>query len=284
MTDLSLTIAPKSDQLNADDLIAGPRTIRITRVSGRETAEQPIAINFEGDGGKPYLPCKSMRRVLVQVWGKDGTQYPGRALTLYRDAEVLFGGLKVGGIRISHMSDISEPVTMALTATRANKKPFTVRPLAAAPAEPDAATKWAQAYLTKIDSLSNAEALETFATGKAAKLEELRAVRPELHEQVSAALERRRKELAPAGDGFDVDFGEDGRDTATASEDRAEADLGEAEHRPKTLTDAIREISSAPSARRVNELVDEFKAALPDQAAAIQTAGAERCEQLMADA
>lgn len=130
MTDLSTTIAPKSDQLNSDDLIAGPRTIRITKVSAcPDSAEQPIAIFFEGDGGKPYKPCKSMRRVLVGVWGKDGNAYPGRSMTLYRDEKVTFGGLAVGGIRISHMSDIEGNVTMALTTTRANRKPFTVMPL-----------------------------------------------------------------------------------------------------------------------------------------------------------
>lgn len=67
MTDLSQTIAPKSDQLNADDLIGGPRTIKVTRVSAMKEPDQPIAIYFEGDNGKPYKPGKSMRRVLVHV-------------------------------------------------------------------------------------------------------------------------------------------------------------------------------------------------------------------------
>lgn len=132
MTDLSQTITPKSDQLNADDLIAGPRTITITKVAGRPNSpEQPIAISFEGDAGKPYLPCKSMRRVLVHLWGNNGEAFVGRCMTLYRDPSVQFGGLAVGGIRISHMSDIDEPVTMALTATRQSRKPYTVRPLVA---------------------------------------------------------------------------------------------------------------------------------------------------------
>ena len=131
MTDLSQTIAPKSDQLNADDLIGGPRTIKVTGVSKMREPDQPIAINFEGDGGKPYKPGKSMRRVLVRVWGNDGTTYVGRRMTLYRDDTVQFGGVAVGGIRISHMSNISAAVTMALTVTRANRKPFTVRPLPA---------------------------------------------------------------------------------------------------------------------------------------------------------
>ena len=130
MTDLSTTIIAKSDQLNSDDLISGPITIRITKVSANpSSAEQPISIHYDGDNGKPYKPCKSMRRVLVQIWGKDGSAFVGRHLTLYRDSSVTWGGLAVGGIRISHMSDIDSNVTMALTATRASRKPYTVKPL-----------------------------------------------------------------------------------------------------------------------------------------------------------
>lgn len=129
MTDLSKTIAAKSDQLNADDILGNPITIKISRVSGSD-GEQPISVHYEGDNGKPWKPCKSMRRVLVNVWGKDGNSFVGRSLTLYRDDKVKFGGLEVGGIRISHASHIDAPITMALTASKANKKPFTVKPLA----------------------------------------------------------------------------------------------------------------------------------------------------------
>lgn len=131
MTDLSLTIAPRSDQLNADDLIGAPRTITVTKVSQMREPDQPIAIFFEGDGGKPYKPGKSMRRVLVRVWGSQGADYAGRRMTLYRDDTVQFGGVAVGGIRISHMSGIEQAVTIPLTVTRASRKPFTVRPLLA---------------------------------------------------------------------------------------------------------------------------------------------------------
>ena len=129
MTDLSKTIAPKSDQLNADDLIGRTMTIKVTGVSKMKEPEQPIAISFEGDNGKPYKPGKSMRRVLVNAWGADGNAYVGRRMTLYRDDKVQFGGEQVGGIRISHLSDIRSAITMALTATRASRKPFTVKPL-----------------------------------------------------------------------------------------------------------------------------------------------------------
>lgn len=140
--DLRTTIAPKGTQLNADDLIGGPRTIRITKVSADpDSPEQPVSIHFDGDEGRPYKPCKSMRRVLVQVWGPDASTFAGRSMTLYRDPTVAFGGLQVGGIRISHMSHLERDMTMALTATRAQRKPYTVKPLKDAPkADPVAAT------------------------------------------------------------------------------------------------------------------------------------------------
>ena len=129
MTTMLETIVPKSDQLNADDLIGGRTlTIKVTQVS-MAMGEQPVSVHYEGDNGKPYKPGKSMRRVLVNCWGSDANLYIGRSMTLYRDEKVKFGGIDVGGIRISHLSDIKEPITMALTATKAQRRPFTVKPL-----------------------------------------------------------------------------------------------------------------------------------------------------------
>ena len=128
MMDISPTIVAKSDQLNADDLIDRTITIRIKRVNVKAD-EQPVSISYEGDNGKPYKPGKSMRRVLAHAWGKDATVYAGRSLILYRDPTIRFGGLAVGGIRISHMSDITGNLTVALTETRGSKKAFTVKPL-----------------------------------------------------------------------------------------------------------------------------------------------------------
>ncbi|MDB5848205.1 MAG: hypothetical protein JWP29_1957 [Rhodoferax sp.] len=131
------TIMPKSDQLNADELIGGPRTITVTKVS-LLSEEQPVAVHFEGDNGKPYKPGKSMRRVMVMVWGADASTYAGRSMTLYRDDTVLFGGMAVGGIRISHMSHLAAEKSMALTATKGKKRLFTVKPLIVQKQEPDA--------------------------------------------------------------------------------------------------------------------------------------------------
>lgn len=138
MVDMSQFIAAKSDQLNADDLMSGPRTITITKVTAQpDAAEQPVSIHYEGGEGRPWKPCKTMRRILVGVWGKDASKYVGRSLTLYRDPTVAFGGLQVGGIRVSHMSDISEEKTVALLVTRGRKAPFKVKPLVNAPATSD---------------------------------------------------------------------------------------------------------------------------------------------------
>lgn len=131
--DMTQFVIPKSDQINADDLIAGPRTITITRVSGTSAPDQPVAVYFDGDGGKPYKPCKSMRRVMIAAWGVDAAQYVGREMTLYRDPKVVFGGMEVGGIRISHMSHIDKPIAMALTVTKAKRAPYRVAVLASAP-------------------------------------------------------------------------------------------------------------------------------------------------------
>jgi hypothetical protein len=131
--DMSRFIAAKSDQLNADDLLGGPRTITITSVRGTDAADQPVAVSYEGDAGKPFKPCKSMRRVMVAVWGKDAAKYAGKSMTLYCDPDVQFGGMKVGGIRISHMSDLAEKRQLALTATRGKKGLHTVQPLKDAP-------------------------------------------------------------------------------------------------------------------------------------------------------
>lgn len=50
-------------------------------------------------------------------------------MTLYHDPSVRFGGSEVGGIRISHMSDIEGPIRVNLTATKGKKALHTVEPL-----------------------------------------------------------------------------------------------------------------------------------------------------------
>ena len=149
--DMSQIIQPKSDQINADDMISGPMTVTVEGVNISPRDDQPISIKLQGMA-KVFRPCKSMSRVMVQAWGSDASKYAGRSMTLYRDPKVKWGGMEVGGIRISHMSHIDAPLQMMLTHTRSQRAPFKVSPLATAPEapkEPDNALELAQAAADK---------------------------------------------------------------------------------------------------------------------------------------
>lgn len=203
MNDMSSVIVPKSDQINADDLIPGPRTITIREVQIRGGQEQPVSIYFDGSD-KAFRPCKSMSRVLVAAWGPDAKVYVGRSLTLFRDPTVKWAGMEVGGIRISHMSHIDGKLTLALTATKGSRKPFVVMPLVAEVKniggdKPDPAQKWANQYIGAVEACATPESLNDFANARAGKLAELQAKRPDLHTSCVQALDARRAALAGEG-------------------------------------------------------------------------------------
>ena len=46
ISDLRATIVPKSDQLNAEQLLGGPLTVRVTEVRIGSSDEQPISIHY----------------------------------------------------------------------------------------------------------------------------------------------------------------------------------------------------------------------------------------------
>ena len=126
--DITDTLAPKSDQINADD-VAG-RSVVVT-VAGVEkiAGEQPLAVHLHEFPGRPWKPGKTVRRILAAAWGTDAAQWTGRRAEIYTDAEVTFGKAKVGGIRISRMSHLDKPLSLALTATRGKKQTHRIEPL-----------------------------------------------------------------------------------------------------------------------------------------------------------
>lgn len=125
--DMTDAIAPRSDQMNADDLLGDARTFTIREVT-QGSSEQPVNVHLV-EFPRPWRPSKSMSRVLVTAWGKEAANYAGKKVTLYRDPDITFGRDKVGGIRISHMSGLSQPLTIALTVTRGRRAPYKVDPL-----------------------------------------------------------------------------------------------------------------------------------------------------------
>lgn len=128
--DLSGTIKAKSDQLNADDLVAGPLMIQVEGVTLTNDPKQPVHIHYVGCEGKPFKPCLTVRRILIALWGLDGNQWAGKWMNLYIDQSVSFGNQKnIGGIRVDGMSHISSAATISLSVRRGMKQQFVIQPI-----------------------------------------------------------------------------------------------------------------------------------------------------------
>lgn len=184
--DLSTTIAANSDQLGAEDFLAGPRLVTIDRVT-KGTADQPVNIHLTEFPGRPFRPCKSMRRVLVAAWGKEAATYTGRRLMLFNDPSVRFGGSAVGGVRISAMSDISSRLTLALTVTRGKKAAYQVEPLPDLP--PAIAPETVDEIHTRITNATTIEQLTSISA-------ELKTTNLGVHrDNLLNAWSRRKSEL-----------------------------------------------------------------------------------------
>jgi hypothetical protein len=158
--DISDTLAPKSDQLDAVDLLGGPQTFTVTKVS-KGNAEQPVNVHL-AEFPRVWRPGKSMRRVLAHCWGTDASQWVGRRVTLYCDESVTFGNDVVGGTRIAALSHIDGRKKIPLLVKRGKSATFTVEPLReAAPTPP------ANDNAARVDSLRD----EWFAADDARKKE-----------------------------------------------------------------------------------------------------------------
>jgi hypothetical protein len=151
--DISDTLAPNSDQLDAVDLLSGPRTFTIEGVS-KGDVEQPVQIKL-AEFPRVWRPGKSMRRVLVAAWGPEASTYVGRRVTLYCDPDVKFGGERVGGTRISHMTNLkgNKPLSVPLLISRGKSAMFTVQPLTEPAPAPSGPTAEQIAASTDVDEL-----------------------------------------------------------------------------------------------------------------------------------
>ena len=190
MSDMSQVIVPKSDQINAEDFLAGPRTYTIESVEIRAGAEQPVSIHLRGEP-RVWRPCKSMSRVLVSAWGPDASVYTGRSVTLYRDPTVKWGGIAVGGIRVSHLSHIDREMLLQLTATKGKRAPHMVKPLK---------VEQPQQKPTPA-AVDDSKADDAAAQGMAAYQAFVKALPKELQRAyVATEAHQRRKETASAAD------------------------------------------------------------------------------------
>lgn len=216
MTTLAEALAPKSDQLNAADLMAGPRTLKITNVRiSKEDRATKIVLNFEGDNGKPWKPCKTMGRGMVMAWAiTEGNEkdFIGKSVRVYRDPTVTFGAEgEIGGIRISHLSHIDKPVHAKLMVSKGKYQTFTFAPLPSEVAKPKkTADEWATDHIAFVVGAQTLERLAAVQNSGKAALDKIGS--GPLHDRVTAAYAKRFAELSPVD--ADDPFEPEGRATA----------------------------------------------------------------------
>lgn len=151
--DISDTLAPKSDQLDAVDLLGSPPRIFTIEKVTRGNSEQPVSVHL-AEFPRPWRPGKNQRRVLAHLWTNNASTWTGRQVELFCDPDVLFGGIKVGGIRISRMSHINGPQSVPIIIKKGSSGAYKVDPLPDAPAPNPNAAKIA----TLRDEWHNADA------------------------------------------------------------------------------------------------------------------------------
>lgn len=129
MADITETLAPKTDQLDAIDLMGKPpQVFTVTKVDVKPNAEQPVAVHL-AEFPRVWRPNVNMRRVLGFCWGRESDGWIGRRVELYCDEKVKFGNDTTGGTRISRVSHIDGPQTAPQMKSQGKPGTWTVEPI-----------------------------------------------------------------------------------------------------------------------------------------------------------
>lgn len=136
MADIAKAIEPRSDQQNAVDYLSGPRVFTVAGTSDfrDDKGRAKVNVHLVEAPDRPFKPSATNLRLIVIGWGQDDTAWVGRRIKLDLDPEVRFGGEKVGGIRVTALSDLEQPYTVKLPTTRGKKAEFRVEKLDVPPA------------------------------------------------------------------------------------------------------------------------------------------------------
>ena len=144
MLDMTESIAPKSDQLNADDLMTGPRTVTVAEVERRVrraaastcTSSSPPAGRWRRQQDRPP---RSRRRVGQET----AAPTPASASPSTATRPCASAVRRSSGIRVSHMSHIGGKQLQSWRSpvTRGKKAPYVVQPLPDEPAPAGAADR-----------------------------------------------------------------------------------------------------------------------------------------------
>lgn len=128
--------APDTDRLNVDGLnaLGGTLDLTINRVeefeekNAKGRLEKKLKLHVS-EYALPYIPCKTMGRALIGVWGPPNGSWPGKRLRVYVDPSVTMGPTTTGGVRVSHVSGIESEQIVMITPRRGQRAPWTLKPL-----------------------------------------------------------------------------------------------------------------------------------------------------------
>tara|TARA_R110000850_G_C9742296_1_gene444496 strand:+ start:65 stop:676 length:612 start_codon:yes stop_codon:yes gene_type:complete len=153
INDLSDTIEAQSDRINAADLMGADKVIVINEVVRySESGTNKFYLNYVGHNGRAYKPSLGMRRIIMTLWGKDGTQYIGRSIKIFRDPTVIYAGKAAGGVVISAMTDIKAKATVVIPISKTKSVTYIIDRL-----EPTQKPTWPDdAFKAKFESVSGA--------------------------------------------------------------------------------------------------------------------------------
>lgn len=192
--DITPMLEAESDELVADSLAGGPITFVIAAVDLNGVEKKKLRLFYDGCNNRPWRPCKGMARILASQWGADAKCYIGKAVTVFRDPDSMYGGAKVGGVRLSAMSDIDGPFSVTVKEGRNKGKVFKIAKLQSAAQSGDGqSAAWAQKFIAAVNRAPDLAKLNDFASKSAGKNADLP---DELRSACEAALADRRANFA----------------------------------------------------------------------------------------
>lgn len=126
--DIRAATKPRSDQLNFENFLTGPQTFTVSKVTPGDR-DHPVFIHMNECPATPYKPSKGMLKCIAQPdgWGDKSSQWVGKAITLYGDPTVIYGGVEVGGIKVSALEGIAGDYETLISARRGVRKPHMIK-------------------------------------------------------------------------------------------------------------------------------------------------------------
>lgn len=126
--DIRAATKPRSDQLNFENFLTGPQTFTVAKVTPGDR-DHPVFIYMEECPATPYKPSKGMLKCIAQPdgWGDKSSQWTGKAITLYGDPTVIYGGVEVGGIKVYALEGIESDYETLISARRGVRKPHLIK-------------------------------------------------------------------------------------------------------------------------------------------------------------